>query len=384
METLIYRDRKGSNCLKWDYPAGQFSRQELTPLWVADMDFAAPACVRQALAEQAEFGVFGYPASSEGYYQAFLDWQRKWHGVELQRDRLRYTPGVVAGFYWFVQLLSQPGEAVLIQPPVYYPFRNAVKDTGRRLVTNELVNSHGVYTIDFDDFERKIVDEQVKVFLLCSPHNPAGRVWKRAELERMLSICRAHGVRVIADEIHQDFVYPGHVHTPAAAIPGYEDMVVSLTAPSKTFNLAGLKMSVATIPDPELRGRFDEFVGRLRLTDGSLPGIAAATAAYNGGRDWLDAILETVQANYRCLQEILLPARPKVVLSPLEGTYLAWLDLGAYVAPEGLTELVEGRCGLAADYGRWFGGSAACHIRLNLATKQEIIADAARRLADAL
>ena len=384
METLIYRDRRGSNCLKWDYPAGQFSRTELTPLWVADMDFAAPECVRKVLSEQAEFGVFGYPASSEGYYQAFLDWQRKWHGVELQRDWLRYTPGVVAGFYWFVQILSEPGEGVLIQPPVYYPFRNAVKDTGRCLVTNELVCDHGVYTIDFADFERKIVDEQVKVFLLCSPHNPAGRVWKREELEQMLSICRAHGVRVIADEIHQDFVYPGHVHTPVAAIPGYEDMVVSLTAPSKTFNLAGLKMSVAVIPDPELRSRFDAFAGRLRITDGNLPGIAAATAAYQGGRDWLDAILETVQANYRCLREILLPARPEVVLSPLEGTYLAWLDLRAYVAPEELTELMEGRCGLAVDYGRWFGGDSACHIRLNLATKQEIIADAARRLAEAL
>ena len=384
MEQLIYRDRRGTNSLKWDYPARQFSRPDLLPLWVADMDFAAPECVREVLRRQAEFGVFGYPTSAEAYFEAFLAWEQDRHGFAVRREWLRYSPGVVAGFYWFVHLLTQPGDAVLIQPPVYYPFKNAVKDTGRRLVTNELVNAGGVYTIDFDDFERKITDEQVRAFILCSPHNPVGRVWTQAELEQMLSICRDHGVFVIADEIHQDFVFPGHTHIPAASIGGYDDILVTLTAPSKTFNLAGLKTSVAMIPNPDIRKKFDDFAGRIRMTDGPLSGMAAAAAAYTGGRDWLEAVLDTVWSNYRCLQETLAQRRPEVIVSPLEGTYLAWLDLSARVRPEKLTDLVEGRCGLAVDYGRWFGGDSAVHIRINLATRRENVQKAADRLAEAL
>lgn len=384
MEELIYRDRRGTNCSKWNGLGKKFSRDDLMGLWVADMDFAAPQCVRDALREKVEFGVFGYDNVPESYYQAFIHWEKTYHGYEVRREWLRYSPGVVAAFNWFVQLLAQPGDAVLIQTPVYYPFMFAALDNGCRLVKNELVNTGGVYTVDFADFERKIVEERVKVFLLCSPHNPVGRVWHREELRQMLDICKAHGVHVIADEIHHDFVYGENRHTPAATVGNYDDILVTLTAPSKTFNLAGLKNSIIIIPDETLRRSYDVYTGKLHTANGNSFGVAAAEAAYTGGRPWLESVLKTVWGNYEILRTELLPQKPDIVLSPLEGTYLAWLDLGAYVKPEELEARVEGQCGLAMDYGSWFGGNAPCHVRMNLATRPENIRHAASMLAEHL
>ena len=257
-------------------------------------------------------------------------------------------------------------------------------DNGCRLICSELVNSDGVYTIDFADFERKLADERVKVFLLCSPHNPVGRVWRREELERMLSLCRQYGVRVIADEIHHDFTYGEPSHIPTATVGDHDDMLVTLTAPSKTFNLAGLKTSVIIIPDPELRKSWDAYTGKLHTDSGNSFGVTAAEAAYTGGRPWLDQVLRTVRGNYEILRTELLPRKPDLRLSPLEGTYLAWLDLGAYVRPDQMVDVVEGKCGLAVDYGSWFGGNAATHIRVNLATRPENIRQAADALAEHL
>ena len=384
MEELIYRDRRGTDCSKWNGLGKKFTRDDLMGLWVADMDFAAAQCVRDTLREKVEFGVFGYDVVPESYYQAFINWEKTYHSYEVKRRWLRYSPGVVAAFNWFVQMLTQPGDAVLIQTPVYYPFMSAATDNGCRLVKNELVNTNGVYTIDFADFERKIVEERVKIFLLCSPHNPVGRVWRREELKQMLELCHAHGVHVIADEIHHDFTFDGHCHIPAATVGDYDDMLVTLTAPSKTFNLAGLKNSVIIIPDEQLRRSYDVYTGKLHTANGNSFGVAAAEAAYTGGRPWLESVLKTVWENYTILRDELLTKKPDIVLSPLEGTYLAWLDLGAYVSPEDMEQVVEGRCGLAMDYGSWFGGNAPCHVRMNLATRPENIRLAAQRLAKCL
>ncbi len=381
MEELIYRDRRGTNASKWNHLEKKFTRDGLLGLWVADMDFAAPACVREALHRQVEFGVFGYDETPEGYYEAFLRWEKTWHGYEVRREWLRHSPGVVAAFNWFIQLLTRPGDGVLVQTPVYYPFLSAAEDNGCRLVKCELVNTNGVYTVDFTDFERKLAEERVKVFLLCSPHNPVGRVWRREELKTLLELCRAHGVYVIADEIHHDFVHGDHPHLPAATLGDYDDMLVTLTAPSKTFNLAGLKNSVIIIPDEALRRSYDAYTRRLHVADGNSFGVTAAEAAYTGGRPWLEQVLQVVRGNERILREELLPQKPRLVLSPLEGTYLAWLDLGGYLRPEELESVVEGRCGLALDYGSWFGGNAPCHVRINLATRPETIRQAVEALA---
>lgn len=379
-EELIYRERRGTNSSKWNALHKKFSRDDLMGLWVADMDFAAAACIRDALRKHVDFGVFGYDITPESYYEAFIQWEQTYHGYTVQREWLRYAPGVVAAFNWFIQLLTKPGDGVLIQTPVYYPFMSAALDNGCRLVKSELINDHGIYTIDFADFEQKLAQEHIKVFLLCSPHNPVGRVWKREELERMLSLCRRYGVYVVADEIHHDFVYEGHQHIPAATVGAYDDMLVTLTAPSKTFNLAGLKNSIIIIPDEKLRKSYDDYTGRLHTSGGNSFGVIAAEAAYRGGRPWLESLLKTIRGNYDLLVSRLAAEKPDVIVSPLEGTYLAWVDLSHYLKPEEMESFVEGKCGMAVDYGSWFGGNASCHIRLNLATRPENISYAADML----
>ena len=379
MEKLIYRDRRGTQAKKWNQLSATFSRNDLVGLWVADMDFACAGCVREALIEKADFGALGYELTPDSYYDAFIRWERERHGYEVKREWLRYSPGVVAGFNWLISLLAKEGDGVLIQPPVYFPFANAIANQGCRKITNELINRNGVYGIDIDDFEYKLKTQNVKVFLLCSPHNPAGRVWKRDELEAMLRLCRQYNISVIADEIHHDFEMPGHKHVPAASI--FDDgSVTTLTAPTKTFNMAGLKESIVIIPDEKLRQRYDAMAKKLNVIQGNTFGITAARAAYESGAPWLESVISAVWENYNMLKDRLDKNLPKAVLSPLEGTYLAWIDLSAYVDAENIADRIENECGLAMDYGTWFGGDAGCHVRLNLATSRENIILAADRL----
>lgn len=379
MEKLIYRDRRGTQAKKWNYLSQTFSKDDLIGLWVADMDFACASCIRQALIEKADFGALGYELMPDGYYDAFISWEREHHGYEVKREWLRYSPGVVAGFNWLISLIAEKGDGVLIQPPVYFPFANAIANQGCLKVTNELISKNGFYSIDFDDFERKLKHENVTVFLLCSPHNPVGRIWQRNELETMLDLCKKYGVHVIADEIHHDFEMPGHKHIPAASI--FNDAnVTTLTAPTKTFNIAGLKESIVIIPDERLRKSYDTFAKKLNVMQGNTFGIAAAKVAYESGSDWLESVISAVWENYWLLKDLLSKKLPKAVLSPLEGTYLAWIDLSDYVKPENIAAVLENQCGLAMDYGTWFGGDAACHVRLNLATSKENILLAADRL----
>ena len=380
-EQLIFRDRRGTNAMKWNYlDRIGFKGENLLGMWVADMDFASPECVRRALREAADFGVFGYDAAPKEYHEAFIAWEKERHGLEIDREWIRFSPGVVTGFYWLVKMLTEPGDSVLIQTPVYYPFMSAIEDQGRKLVRSELVNTNGIYTVDFEDFERKITEEAVRVFILCSPHNPIGRIWTRSELAKMLEICRRHSVKVISDEIHHDFELGGHRHTPTLAVGDYGDMVAMLTAPSKTFNLAGLQNSFVILPDKDIRDRYDAALRDVHIMGGNSLGNVAAAAAYTGGADWLESVLRTVEDNDALFRARLAEGLPKAVISPLEGTYLLWVDLGAYVAAEDIKTVMEERCGLALDYGTQFGGNAPCHIRVNLATDGAVVEEAAARL----
>ena len=380
-EQLIFRDRRGTNAMKWNYlDQIGFKGENLLGMWVADMDFASPECVRRALREAADFGVFGYDAAPKEYHEAFIAWEKERHGLEIDREWIRFSPGVVTGFYWLVKMLTEPGDSVLIQTPVYYPFMSAIEDQGRKLVRSELVNTNGIYTVDYEDFERKITEEAVRVFILCSPHNPIGRIWTRSELAKMLEICRRHSVKVISDEIHHDFELGGHKHTPTLAVGDYGDMVAMLTAPSKTFNLAGLQNSFVILPDKDIRDRYDAALRDVHIMGGNSLGNVAAAAAYTGGADWLESVLRTVEDNDALFRARLAEGLPKAVISPLEGTYLLWVDLGAYVAAEDIKTVMEERCGLALDYGTQFGGNAPCHIRVNLATDGAVVEEAAARL----
>lgn len=366
-------DRHGTWCSKWDILPKKYGDADLVSMWVADMDFKAPKEVIEALHQKVDFGIFGYSLTRDGYYDAFINWEKTRHGWQVERDWIRFTPGVVTGIFWCMHFLTQKGDAALIQMPVYYPFHHAIQDIDRKLIYNQLVNKDGVYTIDFADFEKKIAENHVKVFILCSPHNPVGRVWTEEELREMLRICEKYNVYVISDEIHHDLILGDHPHIPTASVDGgkYADRIITLTAASKTFNLAGMKNSFVIIPDEKLRAKFDGIVTELHEDTGNLLGYYAAEAAYTYGGEWLDTVLSIIKDNYAYVQQRVQKDLPKAVLSPLEGTYLAWLDLSGYLGKAGEAEMkdfVQNKARLAVDYGEWFGAGGAGFIRLNLAT----------------
>src|SRR5699024_9177587 len=285
---------------------------------------------------------------------------------------IRFSPGVVAGFHWLVQILTQPGEAVIVHTPVYYPFLNAVKNNNRTLICSDLITNQGKYTINYEDFENKIVDNKVKLFILCSPHNPAGRVWKKEELARLFKICKKYGVYIISDEIHQDLIFDGSRHIPSLSVEGYQDHMIMLAAPSKTFNLAAGQNSLVIIPDEKLRNLWDQYTTANRVISGNAFGYIAAQAAYEGGETWLEDVLKKIWDNYQYVKNELARKLPDAVVTPLEGTYLCWIDLGAYVSRENMKELIQGKCRIAVDYGDWFGGERfGTYIRMNLATSME-------------
>ena len=381
MEEIIrYVDRVGSNCIKWDAQEKSFGENGLLGMWVADMDFEVPGSVQKALKDYVDFAVYGYTAPADGYYEAFIDWEREHHGYEVKKEWMRYAPGVVPAFNWWVQMSTCPGDAVMVLMPVYYPFHNAVKNNGRRLVACELCCEDGVYSVDFDKFEKTIAEENVKAFILCSPHNPVGRVWKKEELARMLEICRKHSVFVISDEIHHDLEFGGNRHIPSATVGEYDDMLVTLTAPSKTFNLAGLKNAIVIIPDEELRKKFDVFTTNIAVTGGNTAGYLAAEAAYRGGEEWLSKVKDIIWNNYLYAAEAFKEALPEVKISPLEGTYLMWVNFGAYLKAEEMEEFFQKKCRIAIDYGSWFGGEAETCIRINLATSRQNVAACVERI----
>lgn len=370
-EPILYVDRKGTHCEKWDGLGERFGREDLLALWVADMDFRVPQCVLEAEKDYLDTGVFGYYHPSEGYYQAFMDWEQERHGYSVQREWLRFSPGVVPAINWLIQIFTEPQDRVLVLTPVYYPFLHAVRDNDRTLVACQLVHQDGQYTVDLAAFEAAIAENQVRMFIMSSPHNPVSRVWRREELTAMLDICKKHGVLVLSDEIHQDLTFDGHKHIPSATAGDYSHMVITLTAASKTFNLAGCQNAFVVLPDAKLRKEYDAFTKRIHIREGNPFGYIAVEAAYRGGKAWLQQVQEIIWNNYGYLREQLAIHLPKACVTPLEGTYLMWVDFAAYLQPEEMERFFEETCGIAVDYGAWFEGDGQSHIRINLATSRE-------------
>lgn len=387
LQEISILDRKDTNCEKWDSLKETFGQDDLLPLWVADMDFKAPLCVREALRQTVEAGVFGYYRIPDAFYDSILSWEQRRHQNTIERSWFRFSAGVVTGLFHLVQALTQPGDAVMVLTPVYYPFYRVIGHTGRRGVFCPLQENGGVYTLDMAQFEQRIVREQVKVFLLCSPHNPVGRVWTEAELSAMLACCRRYGVQVVSDEIHHDLVMPGHRHLPAIRFWEGEDRPITLFSASKTFNLAGMKTSVLVLPEQQQRDRFDRFEQTLGGDQSSNLDYVAVTAAFQGGEAWLETVLAEIWKNFQYMKEALA-AFPQVVVSPLEGTYLMWLDLGQVIPGEKLHDFMQTSCHIAPDYGHWFfpenEAHPDMHIRLNLAAPHETIRRAAGQLIAAL
>lgn len=376
-----YVDRMGTDSLKWDALDVRFGNPDLISMWVADMEFRAPECVIEALHKRVDHGIYGYSFIPDSYFQAVIDWESSHHGYKPEKEWLRVSPGVVSALYWMVNMYTKEEDSILIMTPVYYPFHNCVKDSNRKLITCDLNYDKGVYTVDFEAFEKKIVDNHVKMYIMCSPHNPAGRVWKEEELEKMLEICARHNVLVISDEIHQDLVFSEHKQIPAATVANgkYADNIITAFAASKTFNLATCLTSTIVIKNKELREIWDKFTNVFHNVEVNIFGITAVEAALRGGNEWYEDLKKVIYQNYQTVVEEMKEF-PEVYISPLEGTYLLFMDLRNYVDTEQIKEFTQNQCNLAVDYGEWFGANWKGFIRLNMGTTPEIVRNAVENI----
>ncbi len=375
-------DRRGTSSSKWDGLKAKFGEDGLIPLWIADTEFKTCDAITEALTERVRHGVYGYSFVPDEYYRIFSDWMSRRYNFPVNREHLRFSTGCVTGIAWMIHAFTQPGDACMILTPVYYPFHNVVTNNGRKLVKVPLKYEAGYFTMDYDAIERAIVEHDVKMFVQCSPHNPAGRVWSEEELDRVLSICQKHGVLVTSDEIHQDLVIGERKFTPAAVVADgkYRDIVLTLSSATKTFNLATLLHSHIIITNPELLRKYDAFASGLNRTEVSIMGMLATMAGYAHGEEWLDGLLDVIRTNYDYMKAELSRELPDAVTCCLEGTYLVMLDLRKCLDPAKTQEVIQGKCRLAVDYGEWFGDGCEGFIRVNLATDPEIVRAAVKNL----
>lgn len=379
-------DRRGTNSLKWDFSVERGHPAGALPLWVADMDFPAPGCVREAVHRAADHGIFGYSEVKQSYYEAAAAWFETRHHWRPEAEWLVKTPGVVYALAMAVQALTRPGDSVLIQTPVYYPFHEVIRDNGRRIADSPLCLADGHYEIDFDDLERVVIRERVKLFLLCSPHNPVGRVWTAGELRRLGEICLRHGTYVVSDEIHCDLTLPGHPHTVFLnAVPEMREKTVLCTSASKSFNLAGLQVSSIWIPGREVRDAFQRRIAASGYSQLNQIGLIATEAAYRDGADWLDRCREYLAGNLAFFRRTLQDRLPQLRLIEPEGTYFAWVDFSALgLTAEQLNRLVSGRANLWLDAGIIFGESGGQFQRFVLATQRAVLDRALAQLRTAV
>ncbi|MBR4902618.1 MAG: pyridoxal phosphate-dependent aminotransferase [Victivallales bacterium] len=378
--------RNHTNSLKYDFAKERGKPDGLLPMWVADMDFQTPPAVREALAAKAAHGIFGYSEPDKMYFEALSNWFGTRHDWMVDPYTAVITPGVVFAICTLIRCLTQAGDAVLIQEPVYYCFREGIRDNGRKVVVNELLFDGKQYHIDFEDFERKIIENDVKLFVLCSPHNPVGRVWTKDELVRMAEICLRHGVFVVADEIHEDFVYHGKRHTVFASLS--EDVANNCavcTAPSKTFNLAALHNANIFIANAQVRKAFKRELDAEGFSQSNVMGLVACQAAYQFGAEWLDQLIVYLEDNVTLMRETFQTHMPQIQLVEPEGTYLPWVNfsqLGLNV-PE-LERFIIDRAKLWLDGGTVFGTSGAGFQRFNIAVPRAILQQALSQLENAV
>lgn len=379
-------DRKNTGCLKYDFHAKRGKAADLMPLWVADMDFSLPQEVLDIVKKRIDHGIFGYTQPLEPYYNAVLDWVEAHQHWRPAKESLVTTPGVVFALASAVRAYTQPGDAVLIQQPVYYPFKNVVVDNKRTLVNAPLSYQDGVYGVDLDAFENAIVQNEVKLFILCNPHNPASRVWTRDELLAMARICAKHDVVVASDEIHADFVWEGHVFTSFAKVGDDAGCKwLACTSPSKSFNIAGLQISNIFIPDADMRHAFMAARGATGYDEPSLIGLVATQACYTAGADWFEQAKAYIWDNICFMQGYLAKHAPQLHMVDCQGTYLTWVDCRALgLDTAGIKELVEDKARLWLDLGDMFGADGAGFIRFNVACPQSVLAQALKQLSDAV
>ncbi|WP_223068906.1 MalY/PatB family protein [Paenibacillus caui] len=382
--TLI--DRNNTSSSKWDARSAIFGTEDVLPMWVADMDFRAPDAVIQALHKKVEHGIFGYTYMTDSYKQAVADWMQRRFGWTIQPDSIVHSPGVVPALHQIVQAFTEPGDQVIIQPPVYPPFYRVVANQGRELVLNPLRRDGDSYSIDFDHLE-SLMNDKVKLLILCSPHNPVGRVWSREELEQLETIAEKHNILIVSDEIHADIVFQPNRHIPYASLSeSASSRSIICTAPSKTFNLAGLNTSNVIIPNPNLRSKLATTMRKNEMTGMGILGTAAAEAAYNHGEEWLDQCLAYIRSNLEYVHRHTSGYKdsngsPLIKSSLPEATYLLWLDFGALgMDSKELNAFIVEKARLGLNDGSAFGKEGASFMRMNLACPRSTAEEAMARL----
>lgn len=369
--------RRGSNSIKWDSD----KCPEMLPMWVADMDFRLAPKIKEAVARRLEQGVFGYARVPDTFYDAVIHWFERRHQVQIQREWILYTIGVVPALSAIVTALTQPGDGVLIQPPVYNCFFSCVEGNNRRLVTNPLHYENGAYSIDWEDLEKKASDPSVKLMILCNPHNPAGRVWTREELLHIGEICKRHHVYVLSDEIHCELTAPGYTYTPFASLS--EDLrmhSVFCASPSKAFNLAGFQVANIFVPNAEIRKKIEAILQGLDMESLNCFAVEAFIAAYNESEDWLDEVNVYIHENYLFMKDFVESQMPDLHLVPLEGTYLAWLDCKVLnLTSQEMYEELKNEYHLWLNAGTMYGVEGEGFLRWNLACPRSILEEGLQR-----
>lgn len=375
-------DRKGTNCAKWDMIEESQKPADVLPMWVADMDFRSPKKIEEALQERIQQGVYGYSIIPDTYYQAVISWMKRRHDFDVEKSWIIPTPGVVTAIKICVNAFTQKGDHIIINKPVYYPFDASIVLNHRHIVENPMIFKDGHYEMDYESFEQAIIDHDVKMFILCNPYNPIGKVWKKEELEKIGKICQKHHVLVVADEIHQDFVYRDHVHIPFYNVDeSFKDFSIILTAPSKTFNLAGLQTSNVMIANERLKQIYQDTMTRCGVNAPNFLGIIACQCAYDECELWVDEMLEYVYDNFMYFDEFLKTNLPHIHLIEPEGLYLAWVDFRECgLNKDELEKVMLEKAGLWLDEGYIFGTGGEGFERFNLAVPRRILEDACQRL----
>ena len=378
-------ERKNTNSEKWDFNDKVFGDKDILPMWVADMDFRVPSPVIEAIKNRAEHGIYGYTGRTGSYYDAIIGWMKKRHSFDIKKEWIVHTPGVVPSLNLAVLAFTKPGDKIIIQSPVYHPFFSAIKENERKLVDNQLKLEAGRYVMDYENLQNKI-DPDVKMIIISNPHNPVGRVWKRDELEKLGKICLENNIIIISDEIHSDLIYKGHKHIPMASISKeLAQNTVTCIAPSKTFNIAGLQTSSVIISDPELRTLYKDIILKIGIDMGNVFGIAALEAAYNYGEEWLEQLLEYLQANIEFMVKYFEENIPSINIVKPEGTYLVWVDFsGLNMDKDSLKEFMIKKAKVGFNDGIMFGSKGEGYQRINVACPRSILKDGLDRIKEAL
>lgn len=374
-------DRKGTNCTKWDIVSEIQESEDIIPLWIADMDFAIPNEILEAIKERANHPILGYTMTPDTYYEAVINWFKKRHNWVIKKEFINFTPGVVPGINAIISTFTKPGDDVIIQTPVYHPFARVIKNNGCNVVENPLKLENGYYYMDFENLE-KVITKRTKMLILCSPHNPVGRVWKKEELEKLGEICIKNDILIVSDEIHADIVYPPNEHVVFSTInKEFAERSIICTAPNKTFNIAGLKTANIIIQNEKLRNEFEIQLEKLCISGGTIFGIIAQETAYSKGEEWYQQLMKYLNANVDYTIEFFETRIPKIKVKKPEGTYLLWLDCSDLnMNQKELNDFFIKDCKVLLNEGSMFSEKYNLYQRMNIATSRKVLQEALERI----